>query len=186
MRSAIVLLMLSAAAGTLAAQSALVVAPGQRIWVRDFAQSRSPYRELKGTVDRVAADTVLIRPDGAGALVWIVPTATTQFRIYERRGSSTGLGVAVGVAVGGLAGIVYGLQRDCSSTIGNFADCVNRDLTVFLEALVSGIGGGIVGMVVGSAIGHDVWSRPMKLAEARLPTIATGHAVGLRLSLRLN
>ena len=186
MRSAIVLLMLSAAAGTLAAQSAPVMALGHRVWVETLTASGSLDRELKGFVERASGDTLLIRPDGGGPLVPLLPTERTQFHVFEGRRPSAGRGAVTGFFVGAAAGAIIGAvtYRDCPPHGWCFVN-FGQGTSVVLGGIAVGLGGLLAGGIVGSFINHDVWSDPMGFAVARPLITATSRGVGIGLSIRL-
>jgi hypothetical protein len=67
MRYVLVLVALGGVAGTLDAQAGVRIEPGQRVRVQSVSSSGSFDRGVKGTVERVFGDTLLVvRPDGAG------------------------------------------------------------------------------------------------------------------------
>lgn len=154
MRSVLAILALISSTDQLHAQRDSLVGPGDRVWVRTRLISGALDRGVKGTVERVSADTLLVRPSLGGPLIRVWPAEGTQLLVFTGRKSSRGQGAGLGILLGGGVGTGLGLIvcRPDSIVEGGRAAC----------AAGVGLGLGIIGLVAGLFIGgassHEVWT----------------------------
>jgi hypothetical protein len=165
MRCAFAILAFIGSTHQLQAQRDSLVGPGDRVWVRARLLSGSLDRGVKGVVERVSADTLLVRPSAGGPLTPVWPSAGTQLLVFTGRKSSAGHGAGLGILLGAGLGTGLGLVlcREDSIVQGGRAGC----------AAGAGLGLGIIGLaaglVIGGASSHEVWTPSTGLPSFYFP-----------------
>jgi hypothetical protein len=166
-------------AAPLAAQAGHRVEIGSRVRLRVVGEASLRPWVAEGTVERIAGDTLTLRPSDGGPPRLIAPDRETELFTLERRAAPVGRGAAVGGVVGliagGLAGAAVG--KEC---IGDDGSCLHQRHVVWERALALTGAGVLIGAVIGARSRH-VWARA---AWSVTPTPSPeGTGLGLGVSL---
>jgi hypothetical protein len=167
-------------AGPLAAQAGPRVEIGSRVRIRATGDPGLRPWLLEGTVERIAGDTLTLRPKAGGPPRVLAPDGETELYLLTRRPLPVGRGAAMGgvagLIAGGIAGIAVG--KEC---IGDDARCIHRRHLVWERALALTGAGVLVGAIIG-ATSRRTWARTTwSVTPSPSPE---GIGLGLGISLR--
>lgn len=180
MRPVLVVLFVMVPAFPLAAQ-AMSTDASPRVWVRQALPLGSLDGGVKGTVERISGDTLIMRRDGSATLLTVVPDDRTRFQLIEGTRRATGKGARLGLLVGGVAGLLLGMTDGGGCSAGG--TCVDGGTTTIFGALLFGGLGAGVGAIVGAYSMTDVWSEPMSATAARRAFTRVPGATAARLTI---
>lgn len=181
MRRLLLPLLLALLSAPLTGQTGPEPEPGQRVWIRTVTSPGRLDAGFKGTLERVADDSVRIRMAGSEEVRSLARGPQTRLFVFAGRRSSAGRGAAYGGGGGALAGAVLGFAggEDCT---GQFL-CFSRGQLAAGGAVLLGGIGLIGGLVVGGLSSHEAWVSGAWPGSVR-PVIAPRQGgVGLGLSL---
>ncbi len=128
---------------------------GKRVWVRPLSRYGSLERGVKGTVRRVAADTLYLR---MGPYDRAVPILTNRGEVFVSAGrrSNAGRGAGIGFLAGAVVGAAlgYAAGEDCG---GNRFLCLDRrEMALGGGVLLGGVGT-LIGLAAGAALPSERW-----------------------------
>lgn len=174
--------------GTLDAQSPLRVKPGHRIRVQTLSSSGSFDRGVKGVVEQVLGDTLLlIHPDGDGPEIQVhARDYRVRLLAFSGRRSSIGRGAAVGAFLGTAGGAVVGLgfAKPCPPPVSADDPACIEGGPEALKGAAVGLGGGLaIGMVIGSLLPREVWTGVPGFPAVGLTFPARRRGAGLGVSV---
>ena len=153
MRLTLLVVALCSAAAQLLAQRDSLVGPGDRVWVRHRLSSGALDRGVKGTVEEVRRDTLLVRPTLGGSLFPVWSAEDSQLLVFAGWKSAKGRGGARGLLIGAGAGGAVGLAACQSDAIvqGGPVGCAAG------AGLLGGLAGLVIGLAVGASSSTEVW-----------------------------
>ena len=155
----------------------VLVRTGSLVWLR-FVSRGSRFRDVRGTVTRLAGDTIIVRPPASAAEVAATRAQLSQLLVSIGTRRSTGRGAAIGVGIGVAVGVFVGLVGYKSDELFSQGERIAG------LGLVAGLGGLVVGAVMGSTTSHESWQPARLWSNSSSPP--TGYRIGIRLSVRLN
>jgi hypothetical protein len=154
----------------LCAQSGRATAEPPRAWIRHTTTHNSLDRGIKGSVMRIAADTIFVRPRGRREDVAVLMTERTRFQLPQGTTRGTGRGTRLGAGIGAGAGLLMVLVGGGGASVGPGGPSGGNGAVILIPALVGVVGAG-VGAILGSASTVEAWSPPMSLMGV-MPTLS--------------
>ena len=178
MRRLLLLAALGGPALPLCAQSP-VVSPGSKVRLRMPLEDGRYAHRYDGTVERIAGDTLIIRPNEGGASRFYTPNKQTQLLVLTENHPSVGRGAVIGGLVGVMtAGFVATLAKACT---GSGVLCFQRRPVAVRNAAILGAGGAVIGATIGLIKPQRIWSRAWMAPEPRVMGGA-GFGAGITIS----
>lgn len=176
------ILLLVASPGRVESQAPVELAPGVRIRVHTAGPGGRIHQRAEGTLERIAGDTLVIRPRIGGALPVYVGYPETRLFLFAGRRSSLlrglAIGSVIGLVAGGAASLVVG-----NSCVAQRGLCLHRRQFALTGGPLIVLAGATTGLVVGSLSSRDEWipSRPPSNRIRIRAVPPSGLSLGLQL-----